>query len=84
MFLGFIEIPKHETRYLDLPEEKRRELAKKKRRRRKKTDSDEEKPLKREKLHSQTKKDRKEAIKIEFNGGESLHNWDYEANNYKN
>ncbi|PEA26572.1 hypothetical protein CN923_18695 [Bacillus cereus] len=92
MFLGYIEIPKHETRYLDLSEEKKAELMRKKRRRRrrKKVGSDEgdkEKMLKCETLHSSTQKTRKKAkkaaIKIEFNDGNPLRNWDYVANNYK-
>lgn len=90
MFLGYIEIPKSATRYLDMPEEKKQELMRKKRRRRrrKKVDSEdskeeaENKTLKRESLHSQTKKNKKDRIKIEFNGGADL--WDYEAINYKN
>lgn len=87
MFLGYIEIPKSATRYLDMPEEK-------KRRRRKKAGSEEgdkEKTLKCETLHSSTQKTRKktrkkakkDAIKIEFNDGNPLRNWDYVANNYK-
>ncbi|PGU06692.1 hypothetical protein COD21_24515 [Bacillus cereus] len=88
MFLGWIEIPKSVTRYLDMPEEKKRELTKKKkrRRRRKKPDSkaeDKETPLKCETLHSQAQKNKKDRVKIEFNGGKPLENWDYSANKYK-
>ncbi|MFA2830005.1 hypothetical protein AB1I80_06615 [Bacillus paranthracis] len=91
MFLGYIEIPKSATRYLDMPEEKKAELTKKKKRRwRKKAGSEEgdkEKTLKCETLHSSTqktgKKAKKDAIKIEFNDGNPLRNWDYVANNYK-
>ncbi|HFK1432900.1 TPA: hypothetical protein ACGXNJ_002956 [Bacillus cereus] len=93
MFIGWIEIPKSATRYLDMPEEKKRELTKKKRRRcrRKKADSEaedkegaENKTLKCEILRSQAQKSKKDRIEINFNGGAALHNWDYEANNYKN
>ena len=92
MFLGYIEIPKRETRYLDLSGEKKAELMRKKRRRRrrKKPDSDEgseeveNKTPNRQNLYSRAKKNKKDPIEISFNGGESLKNWDYEANNYKN
>ncbi|EJS07472.1 hypothetical protein BWGOE4_44980 [Bacillus mycoides] len=88
MFLGYVEIPKHETRYLDLSEEKKAELMRKKRR--KKSDSDEgseeaeNKTLNRQKLHNRAKKNKKDSIEISFNGGADLGTWDYEANNYKN
>ncbi|MED2878926.1 hypothetical protein P4240_19540 [Bacillus thuringiensis] len=93
MFIGWIEIPKSATRYLDMPEEKKRELTKKKRRgrQRKKADSEaedkkdvENKTPNHQNLHSQVKKIKKDPIEISFNGGESLENWDYEANTYKN
>ncbi|PFA23135.1 hypothetical protein CN373_07065 [Bacillus cereus] len=91
MFIGWIEIPKSATRYLDMPEEKKRELTKKKRRgrQRKKADSEEgseeaeNKTSNRQSLHSRVKKNKKDLIEISFNGGAALHNWDYEANNYK-
>ncbi|WP_349916936.1 hypothetical protein [Bacillus cereus] len=88
MFIEYIEIPKSATRYLDMPEEKKRELLRKKRRRRRRKkpeieDEDKEKRLKCETLHSQTQKTQKDSIEITFNGCESLQNWDYEASNYK-
>ncbi|EJQ99160.1 hypothetical protein [Bacillus cereus] len=92
MFIGWIEIPKSATRYLDMPEEKKRELTKKRRRRcrRKKVDSEAEdkegvgnKTPNHQNLHSRVKKNKKDPIEISFNGAAALHNWDYEANNYK-
>lgn len=97
MFIGWIEIPKSVTRYLDMPAEKKRELTKKKRRRRrcKKANSEaedkeeaENKTSNHQNLHSTTQEikrnSKKDPIKITFNDGESLKNWDYEVNNYKN
>ncbi|MEK4934768.1 hypothetical protein [Bacillus sp. FSL M7-1345] len=90
-FFGYITIPKHETRYLDMPEERKQELMRKKRRRRrrKKADSEDEeeaenKTPNRQNLHSQAEKNKKDPIEISFNGGADLGNWDYEANIYKN
>lgn len=99
MFLGYIEIPKSQTRYLDLSDEEKAELMRKKRRRkrRKKADSDaaekggeEEagnKTLKHKNLHSQAKKNKKDSkkdhVEVEWNGGANLHNWDYIANDFK-
>ncbi|MGG5792773.1 hypothetical protein [Bacillus nitratireducens] len=97
MFIEYIEIPKNATRYLDMPEEKKRELLRKKRRRRrwKKPESEDEdkeeaenKTPNRQNLHSTTQEikrnSKKDPIEITFNDGESLKNWDYEVNNYKN
>lgn len=99
MFLGYIEIPKHETRYLDMPAEQKSELLRKKkrRRRRKKHEGKDEvkggeaeaknKALKCELLHAREKKNKKDSTKdhveVEWNGGAVLHNWDYATNDYK-
>ncbi|MDA1836487.1 hypothetical protein PDJ96_07060 [Bacillus cereus group sp. BY17LC] len=99
MFLGYIEIPKHETRYLDMPTEQKAELMRNKRRRRRRKKHEgkdevkggeekaENETLNCEKLHSQAKKNKKDStkdrIEIEWNGGATLHNWDYVANDYK-
>lgn len=76
-FFGYITIPKHETRYLDMPEERKQELMRKKRRRRrrKRADSEDE---------EEAEKNKKDPIEISFNGGADLGNWNYEANTYKN
>ncbi|PEW01577.1 hypothetical protein CN425_12965 [Bacillus cereus] len=95
MFFGYIEIPKSATRYLDMPDEKKRELLRKKRRRcRRKKPEDkggeektENKTLKCELLHTREKKNKKDYTKdhveLEWNSGAVLHNWDYATNDYK-